>query len=234
MTRITELYDLWFKCWSTSYIPMLMDRQKWSEEEKNLEPNDVVYFKLEDSQLTGFATWRIGKVESVKMGKDNKVREVVVAYKIISKEEASWRHNTVVRPVRECVKLFEIDETTLAEELEKVRELAEQILSTKVDVTEKKEVVKKKRKTEIEKLKVDSRQFEDVGDLAGELRNKKSRLNYGQFSACYHIEEWNSVGEDLVELSSGPGDQGFQAVVGEEMGDEVTSGDIPTDVLFLI
>ena len=43
-----------------------MNRQKWHEDE-NLAVNDVVYFMLEDKVLK--PDWRIGKVESVKVGR---------------------------------------------------------------------------------------------------------------------------------------------------------------------
>ena len=78
------------------------------------------------------AEWRLGKVEMVTVGEDGKVREVKVAYrnidgKIKEKGDIAWRHMTVVRPVRNIVKLFEICGTTLMSEMEYVRKACEEV-----------------------------------------------------------------------------------------------------------
>ena len=51
MTKTTEIYDLWYQCWATFYVPTMMERKKWFTGDENLKVNDVVYFKLEDSPL---------------------------------------------------------------------------------------------------------------------------------------------------------------------------------------
>ena len=48
-----------------------MDRRKW------IDVNDLVYFKLQESSLQ--STWRVGKVEEVKVDRDNNVQEVTYA-----------------------------------------------------------------------------------------------------------------------------------------------------------
>ena len=75
------------------------------------------------------ADWRIGKVETVKFGRDDKVRELNVAYKII--KEDHWTHNVVTRPVRQILKLFEIGDTTFAEDMKAVHRAAKEILLQK-------------------------------------------------------------------------------------------------------
>ena len=72
--KVQTAYNLWAECWATSYIPMMLDRQKWHDNDPNLSVNDIVYFKLDDSPLK--IDWRVGKVEVVKSGRDGKVREV--------------------------------------------------------------------------------------------------------------------------------------------------------------
>ena len=55
------------------------------------------------------ATWRIGKVEEVKVGKDGYVRQAVIAYKDTSADDvADWVHRTIERPARNIVKLFQL------------------------------------------------------------------------------------------------------------------------------
>ena len=64
----------------------------------------------------------------MKIGKDGKVREVNIAYKVMTEDEPGWRHNVVVRPATQCVKLFEIEDTSYAENMKDIRNLAKQIL----------------------------------------------------------------------------------------------------------
>ena len=66
-------------------------------------------------------------MDSVKFGKDRKVREVNITYKVMIDDEPGWRHNVVIRPATQCIKLFEIENTTYAENMEEIRILAEQI-----------------------------------------------------------------------------------------------------------
>ena len=80
--------------------------------------------------------WRVGKVDSIKVGRDGKVREVNVAYKILKEESNDWTHNVVTRPVRKIIKLFEIQDTTFAEEMKAVQEAAKTILKERGSLNE--------------------------------------------------------------------------------------------------
>ena len=51
MMKIAETYNLWYRCWATSYVPLIMERKKWFIGDENLKVNNIVYFKLEDSPL---------------------------------------------------------------------------------------------------------------------------------------------------------------------------------------
>ena len=129
MVRIDEIYKLWYTIWATEYLPLIMGREKWLKEEKNLQANDVLWFKLKESPMS--AEWRLGKVESVITGRDGLVREVMVAYKNmedIEKGKEGWRHMVVLRPVRNLVKLFSIEDTTLINDMEEVRKLCEEVI----------------------------------------------------------------------------------------------------------
>ena len=140
MTKISDLFNSWYTCWATSYLPLLLERQKWNDESEDLNPNDIIYFKLLDSPLG--ATWRLGKVDQVKIGKDGHVREIVVAYKVIEEDDVTnWRHSTVVRPVRECIKLLDIEDTTFAEDMEKIRLRAAELLHLNEEKSESNEDV---------------------------------------------------------------------------------------------
>ena len=51
---------------------------------KKIVPGTIVYFKLTESQIN--SNWLLGKVESVKVGKDGYVREATIAYKDTSSD----------------------------------------------------------------------------------------------------------------------------------------------------
>ena len=127
MDNIQQKYETWYHVWNEQYLPLVMDRQKWHFRRENLCPGDIVYFKLRESKMS--ATWRIGKVEEVKIGKDGYVRQAVIAYKDTTGEDASdWMHRTVERPVRNIVKLFHIEDTTLMDELQAIHKLSKKLL----------------------------------------------------------------------------------------------------------
>ena len=64
------------------------------------------------------SSWKVGKVENVSVGKDGFVRHAVVSYKDVSSEcPEDWAHRSVERPVRNIIKLFNVEETSLMEEL---------------------------------------------------------------------------------------------------------------------
>ena len=85
MTNIDKTYMLWFQVWNNEYLPLIMDRPKWNQEEENLKEGDLVYFKLTDSKLS--ADWRYGKVEYAITGRDGKVRSAGISYKIMVETE---------------------------------------------------------------------------------------------------------------------------------------------------
>ena len=91
--------------------------QKWFHEDKNLKESDIVYFKLTDSPLA--ANWRIGKIEYTMTSKDGKVRTVGVSYNHDT-EDGQKVFKIVDRPVRQVVKLMNIDDTTIIEDIQKV------------------------------------------------------------------------------------------------------------------
>ena len=126
MENIQQKYETWYHVWNEQYIPLIMDRQKWHFKKENLCPGDIVYFKLKESKMS--ATWKIGKVEEVSIGNDGYVRRAVIAYKDTTGDDASdWTHRTVDRPVRNIVKLFHIDDTTLMDEIQAVYKHAKKL-----------------------------------------------------------------------------------------------------------
>ena len=136
MTNIERTYNMWFQVWNCEYLPLVMDRPKWNQEEENLKENDLIYFKLTDSKLS--ADWRFGRVEYAVTGRDGKVRSVRISYKTmienndkVYNENIEWKNSMIERPVRAVVKLMNVEDTSLLEDMRKVQKLVEEILMNK-------------------------------------------------------------------------------------------------------
>ena len=69
----------------------------------------MVYFKLTSSILS--SKWHIGKVEYVLPSRDMKARKVGISYKHDT-EDGSRKMSIVDRPVRQVVKLCDIEDIT--------------------------------------------------------------------------------------------------------------------------
>ena len=127
MTDLEDKYQLWYQVWNDCYLPKIMNRSKWHFHQENLQPGDVVFFKLTESKMS--SDWRLGKVEEVKVGDDGFVRKAKIAYKDSSSDNPEdWMHRTVNRPVRNIVKLFHVDDTSLLADIQSVLDLSAEIL----------------------------------------------------------------------------------------------------------
>ena len=123
--RMEDAYRTFYKIWNDDYVPLIANRQKWHTPHENLTENDVIYFKLKDSPLS--SKWLIGKVESVTLSKDKKVRKVVVGYRY-NTEQGTREFRVVERPARECVKLWNLEDTTLFDDIRAVHDASRAIL----------------------------------------------------------------------------------------------------------
>ena len=90
---------------------------------------DIVLFKLKDSVFA--SNWKIGKVDSVDVGRDGLVRGVYISYKAVDVGKEDARHTVIQRPVKQVVKLFHINDTTLLSDITKVKQITEKIIKKK-------------------------------------------------------------------------------------------------------
>ena len=110
--RVNELYQGLFKVWADSYIPKLIYSPKWYVDGESLKPGDLVYMKKSpDNKLD--STWIIGIVEQAPIGRDGKVRRVIVKYHNASESGPQLTD----RSIRTLVKIFDIDEYILQDDL---------------------------------------------------------------------------------------------------------------------
>ena len=93
-----------------------------------MQVDDVVLFKKTESAIS--VEWVLGKVEQVRRGRDGRVRECQILYKSTGESD---RMIMVERPVREVIRLFNMEDTTFFEDLENARRLSQDVLSEKVD-----------------------------------------------------------------------------------------------------
>ena len=131
--NIDEKYRLWYTVWNECYVPLIMRGKKWYEENENLIPGDIVYFKLQESAMS--ANWRTGKVERVKVGADGFVRQVTISYTDTSSDNPEdWTHRTVDRPVRNVVKISHIDETNFMDDINDVHNLSLKMINPEENI----------------------------------------------------------------------------------------------------
>ena len=62
------------------------------------------------------------------------MREVNIAYKIL--KEDTWSHSVVTRPTRKIVKLFELNDTTFAEDVKEVHKVVKELLLKRGSIEE--------------------------------------------------------------------------------------------------
>ena len=128
--NIRMKYEAWYRVWNEEYLPLIMERQKWHFSRDNFHPGDIIYFKITESKMS--AVWKLGKVVEVKVGLDGYVREATVSYKDVSSDDpADWITRTVNRPVRNMVKLFKLDDTTIMDDIKDVHDCAQRLLDKK-------------------------------------------------------------------------------------------------------
>ena len=114
--RVTDIYNAWFKIWSTVAVPKLAERTKWFKPNKNLEVNEIVYFQKDSSSID--SQWVTGMIEEVVMGNDGLVREIVIRYRNATEDFDRFTN----RAARSCVRLFNLDDQNLYDDLHELTE----------------------------------------------------------------------------------------------------------------
>ena len=124
MEKVYKLFRAWYRLWNTIYLPQILKRQKWhSSSEEFVMEDDIVLFKKTESELS--TEWVLGKVEQVRESRDGLVRECVILYKSTGETD---RMITVERPSREVVKLFNVEDSGLFEDMDNARKMSKEIL----------------------------------------------------------------------------------------------------------
>ena len=112
----------WFKVFKDSCVPRLVMQQKWFQNERDLAVGDLVYFRKVDSEL-GEGDWTVGMVDQVTPSKDKLIRQVIVKYRNSSE---NFDRLTKRNP-RKCVRLCNVDDSGLWDDLSWVQKQLENI-----------------------------------------------------------------------------------------------------------
>ena len=103
--------DFWNR-WSQEITPEYVIRKQWHESGRNLQPNDIVLIH-DKSSIKG--KYLMGKVVSVNVGSDGRVRSCAVGYTVPNKKEPSDEYTSgrkilVTRSIQRLSLLLQIEE----------------------------------------------------------------------------------------------------------------------------
>ena len=189
------------------------------------------------------ATWRIGKVEEVKIGADGYVRQARIAYKDTSGSDnaSDWVHRTVERPVRNIVKLFHIEDTTLMDEIQAIHKHSKKLLeeeemsfddenfetiektfpspSIEVEAFDEEPVSKDERRVTFDE-NVDvceyEETFQDFDEFDQELKNSRRKLPKKRKTELERLkidmEGWNMIKKTDVDDIKSPDPNSLQVL----------------------
>ena len=116
LEKVYETYDAMFKLWANTYVPRLIYRpSKWNKGDDELHIGDLVYFqKSPDKKVS--SKWIIGMVEQLPVGRDGKVRKVLIKYQ----NHGETQPRVTERAIRGLVKIYDVEEYILQEDLQEL------------------------------------------------------------------------------------------------------------------
>lgn len=105
---VQSVVTSFWRRWMRDYFPTLTIRQRWHTARRNLRAGDVVL--VQDSDLIR-GNWKLAQVEKAKPGKDGKVRDVVLRYKISNPgSNCEGKNKLVTRSAHRLVLLLPVEE----------------------------------------------------------------------------------------------------------------------------
>ena len=150
--------------------------------------------------------WHIGEIEYVLPSRDMKVRKVGISYKHDT-EDVSMKMNIVDRPVRQVVKLCDIDETSLLDGIAAVRNAAKEIIDDRVLVTSKEveEIITTKDSGDENIDNTPSLESIDNASSPEEILETKQKKSYKKRkSGVEKIEDWTPTSGKRSRSKTGP------------------------------
>ena len=112
VSRVNEVYKGIFKLWSDMYVPNLIYLPEWHKGDVDLKEGDLVYMQKEADNVLS-SKWIMGVVDQVILGRDKRVRRVIVKYQNHQEDKPRLTD----RSVRKLVKIYDIDEYVLQDDV---------------------------------------------------------------------------------------------------------------------
>ena len=100
----SKIFKAWFHSWLVSYVPTLVERPKWYENDQEISVGDVILFLKSEQEFD--LQYQYGIVISVNKGRDGYVRTIDVEYQ---NHNENIKRKTV-RGVRDIVVIHRVDE----------------------------------------------------------------------------------------------------------------------------
>ena len=76
--RNASIFRAWFKAWLVSYVPSIVERPKWHQDDNHINVGDVVLFLKSEKDFEEI--YQYGMVKTVYSGQDGRIRKVDVEY----------------------------------------------------------------------------------------------------------------------------------------------------------
>ena len=100
---LQELVSQWWSSWYQSVFPKLVPSYKWLQRHRNVKIGDVCLIRYRNEAR---CTYRLGRVQEVKLGHDKLVRTVVLKYKLPTENN----YRTVDRPIHGVSVIVPVEE----------------------------------------------------------------------------------------------------------------------------
>ena len=123
LDHVDKLYSGWFKIFTDTVVPSLIQQPKWFKVDRDLKEQDIVYFQKRESALG--SPWTIGQVDQVISGRDGLIRRAIIKYFNASEndpENGTYHPQFTDRAVRKLIRLWSVDECSLFDDLAELQD----------------------------------------------------------------------------------------------------------------
>ena len=178
-------YESFFEVWNTSLIPKMMRASKWTVgRSEPLLVGDIVYFKKVENNIS--SSWTVGKVVSIKLGRDRTPRRAEVKYH----NPGDFFAKITDRAARSLVKLFNVEDSTWKEDMKEVEKVTKALKEDKTDVN-----LNKSNQATVENARKRLKSNSELGSKIGLWLDKKLTCK-----ECCCVSHFNMCSRDPKEI----------------------------------
>ena len=179
MDEIVDVFESIFEEWNMSLVPKTMKASKWTvSRSEPLLVGDIVYFKKVKKNIS--SSWTIGKVVSIKLGRDGTPRKAEVKYH----NPGDFFAKVTNRAVKGLVKLSNV------EDMVEVKKVTKALKEDKTDVD-----LNKSNQATVENARKRSKSNSELGSKIGLWLDKKLTRK-----ECSCVSYFNMCSRDPKEI----------------------------------